>query len=127
MYKPESEPVCKRDSVMQSGPGRNQPRSLFKITLNSTLQASREALLLAAVNSERRAAGREVAPRLTLRCLRAFMRGKTAGGRPWAPTARRRDDLVTDAMCALCCFPCTEPIPGILMGIEGYLQQRRLI
>ena len=64
------------------------------------LQASREALLLAAVNSERRGVGREALQRVTLRALRGFMRGKTAGGRPWAPACRARDELVTDAMCA---------------------------
>jgi hypothetical protein len=62
-------------------------------------QASREALLLAAVNADRKGAGRELLPRLTMRALRGFLRGKTVGGRPWAPpTPCCRDDLVTDAM-----------------------------
>jgi hypothetical protein len=51
------------------------------------------------VNADRRGAGREPLPRLTMRALRGFLRGRTVGGRPWAPPAsRRRGDLITDAM-----------------------------
>lgn len=78
--------------------GRNH--DIYRFLLCISNQASREVLLLAAVNAERRGGGREAMPRLTMRALRGFLRGKAVGGRPWTPPAsRRRDDLVTDAMC----------------------------
>ena len=42
-----------------------------------------------------------LAQRLTRSVLAGFMRGRVVGGRAWAPSSKRREDMITDAMCAL--------------------------
>lgn len=49
-----------------------------------------------AINRERSQQGRSPVERLTVPLLKEHLRGKTCGGNPWKPGAKKRSELISD-------------------------------